>query len=114
MIDTTLINRLHEMAKEAKKVKGFKARLRVKGRIIEKSVSKKGHIKLVIAKGEDEYTFHVLKTHKEKFALAKKLEVGRSITVEGISRFRGAICTKLKAAKSVGTGMQKKMNDYVS
>ena len=40
--------------------------------------------------------FIVIKTHKENFALAERLEVGSFVSVAGISKFRVIICTQLK------------------
>lgn len=87
----TLINRISELARKEKKVKEFKSRIRIKGKII-----KKGSIKLIVQKDDDKYNFVVIKTHKENYALAKKLEVGSFVSVVGISKFRAIICTQLK------------------
>lgn len=95
-IDRTLINRISELAKKEKKIKEFKSRIRVKGKIIKKGKTKKGSIKLIVQKGEDKYNFVVVKTHKENFALAERLEVGSFVSVVGISKFRAIICTQLK------------------
>ena len=95
-IDRTLINRISELARKEKKVKEFKNRVRVKGKIIKKGRTKKGSIKLIIQKADDKYNFVVIKTHKENFALAERLEVGSFVSVVGISKFRAIICTQLK------------------
>ncbi len=52
-IDRTLINTLSELARKERKVKEFKSRIRVKGKLIKKGKTKKGSIKLIIQKGED-------------------------------------------------------------
>ncbi len=96
MIDTRLIDTLTEMAKKEKKIKEFKKRLRVKGKIVKKGETKKGNIAITVRDKEDDFKFTVLKSHKESFALAKKLEVGRSVSVVGIPKFRMIICTKLR------------------
>src|SRR3989337_740624 len=90
-IDRTLINRISELARKEKKIKEFKSRVRVKGKII-----KKGSIKLIVQKADDKYNFVVIKTHKENYALAERLEVGSFVSVVGISKFRAIICTQLK------------------
>ena len=95
-IDKTLINTVSLLAKQEKKVKEFKRRVRVKGKIIKKGKTKKGSIKLIIQKAEDNYNFVVIKTHKENYALAERLEVGSFVSVVGISKFRAVICTQLK------------------
>ena len=95
-IDRTLINTLSKLASKEKKVKEFKSRLRVKGKIIKKGKTKKGSIKLIIQKGEDKYNFVVVKSHKENYAFAEKLKVGSFVSVVGIRKFRAVICTQLK------------------
>ena len=84
------------MAKQEKKIKAFKSRVRVKGKIIRKGKTKKGSIKLIIQKDDDKYNFIVIKTHKENYALAEKLAVGSFVSVVGINKFRAIICTQLK------------------
>lgn len=96
MIDTTLINTLKTLAQKEKKIKGFKSRIRIKGKLIKKGKTKKGSIKLIIQKDKDKYNFIVIKTHKKNFALAEKLKEGSFISIVGISRFRAIICTQLK------------------
>lgn len=95
-IDRTLINALSKLAQQEKKINEFKRRVRVKGKIIKKGKTKKGSIKLTVQEGEDKYNFVVIKTHKENYALAEKLEVGSFVSVAGISKFRAIICTQLK------------------
>ena len=113
MIDTTLIEKLGKMAAKEKKIKAFKSRLHVKGIVIAKSFSKKGHLNLKVKKGEDEYTFTILKTHKEKFAIADKLPINSSISIEGINRFRVIICTRMKVlTKAIDQSKQVSLNAY--
>lgn len=97
MIDTTLIEHLTVLANKEKKIKEYKRRLRIKGKVTSKGLTKNGNITLNIKKGENEYKFTVLKSHQERFALAEKLTTGKSVSVEGISKFRMIICTRLKA-----------------
>lgn len=107
MIDTTLIDKLTELAKKEKKLKEYKKRLRVKGRLVKKSLTKNKNIRLTIKKEDDMYKFIVLKSHKERFAIAEKLAVGKSVSIEGIPKFRMVICTKLKVLdKGIGEGRQ--------
>ena len=110
MIDTTLIETLGEMAKKEKQLKDYKRRLRVKGRLTKKSLTKSGNIKITIRKEEEDYSFIVLKSHKERFAIAKKLAVGKSVSAEGIPKFRMVICTKLKVLeKGILEGKQERL-----
>ena len=95
-IDRTLINTLSKLASQEKKVKAFKSRVRVKGKLIKKGKTKKGNIKLIVQKDDDKYNFIVIKTHKENFTLAEQLKVGSFVSVVGISKFRAIICTQLK------------------
>ena len=82
MIDTTLINKLTELANKEKKLKEYKRRLRIKGKITAKGTTKKGNITLNIKKDENEYKFTLLKSHKERFALAENLKVNSSVSAE--------------------------------
>jgi len=110
MIDTTLIDRLTVLANKEKKIKEFKRRLRIKGRVTEKGTTKKGNITLKVKRDENEYKFTVLKSHKERFALAEKLTAGRSVSLEGIPKFRMIICIRLKALeKGIQEGKQTKL-----
>lgn len=110
MIDKTLINTLTEMAKEEKKVNEFKKRLRVKGKVVAKGLTKKGNITITVKEKDDDFKFTILKSHKESFALAEKLEAGRSVSVMGIPKFRMIICTKLKVLdKGIDGSRQRKL-----
>ena len=113
MIDTTLIDRLTVLANKEKKIKEFKRRLRIKGKITEKGTTKKGNITLKVKKDDNEYKFTVLKSHKERFALAEKLKMNNSVSVEGISKFKMIICTRLKALeKGLTCGKENKLEGY--
>ena len=110
MIDTTLIDRLTVLANKEKKLKEYKRRLRIKGKITEKGTTKKGNITLKVKKDDNEYKFTVLKSHKERFALAEKLKLNNSISIEGIPKFRMIICTRLKALeKGIQEGKQTRL-----
>ena len=110
MIDTTLIDKLTEMANKEKKIKEFKKRLRVKGNVVTKGITKKGNITLTVRKGEDDLKFTVLKSHKESFALAEKLAVGKSVSAHGVPKFRMIICTSLKVLeKGIDESKQKRL-----
>ncbi len=110
MIDTTLIDSLTVLANKEKKIKEYKRRLRVKGKIIEKGTTKKSNITLKVKKDDNEYRFTVLKSHKDRFALAEKLKMNNSVTIEGIPKFRMIICTRLKALeKGIQEGKQTKL-----
>ncbi len=110
-IDKTLINTLSKLASQEKKIKAFKSRVRVKGKIIKKGKTKKGSIKLIVQKGEDRYNFVVIKTHKENFALAEKLEVGSYVSAVGINKFRAIICTQLKRIHKIDESKQTTLID---
>ena len=113
MIDTTLIDRLTILANKEKKIKEFKRRLRVKGRITETGTTKKGNITIKIKKDDHEYKFIVLKSHKDRFALAEKLKPSNGVSAEGIPQFRMIICTRLKALeKGLTSGKQNKLESY--
>ena len=105
-IDRTLLNTLSVLAKKEKKGKGFQRRVRVRGKVIKKGLTKKGNIRLVVQKDEDRYGFVVIKTHKVNFALAEKLSEGSLIYAEGINKFRAIICTRLKQISKVDESEQ--------
>ncbi len=97
MIDKTLINLVKQLADEERKIKEFKSRIRIKGTISAKGITKNGNIRLTVKKGDDEIKFIILKNHKEIFHLAERLSTGRSVSVVGIrKRLRMIICTQLK------------------
>ena len=113
MINTTLLDTLKVLVDQEKKVKEYKRRIRVKGRIIAKGKTKKGNITLKIEKEGEGCNFTVIKSHKERFALAEKLEIGKSASIEGIPKFRIIICTRLKAAdKGLAKGKQIKLEGF--
>lgn len=96
MIDTTLIDHLKILANKEKKIKEFKRRLRLRGKVTAKGTTKKGNLTITLKKDEQEYKFTVLKSHKERFALAERLHIGSSVSVAGIPKFKMIICTGLK------------------
>lgn len=111
MIDTRLIDTLSELVKKEKKTKEYKSRLRIKGKITEKAKTKKGNITLTITKDKEDFKFTILKSHKERFSIAEKLDIGKSVSVEGISKFKYVICTKLKLwDKGIDESKQMKLN----
>jgi len=113
MIDTTLLDTLKVLVDKEKKVKEYKRRIRVKGRIIAKGKTKKGNITLKIEKEGEDYNFTVIKSHKERYALAEKLQIGRSVSIEGIPKFRMTICTRLKAVdRGLMKGKQIKLESF--
>jgi len=80
------------------------------GKVVAKGETKKGNITLTIRKGEDNFRFTVLKSHKESFALAEKMAVGKSVSVHGIPKFRMIICTRLKVLdKGIDESKQRKL-----
>ena len=111
MIDKTLINLVKRLADEERKIKEFKNRIRIKGRIAAKSLTKKGNIKISVKKEENEISFIILKSHKSTYFLAERLSLGRSVSVEGVrKKFRMIICTKLKVLdKGIDNSKQLKL-----
>lgn len=98
------------MARMEKKIKEFKKRLRLKGKVVAKGTTKKGNITLTVKRDEDELKFTVLKSHKESFALAERLSIGKSVSAHGIPKFRMIICTRLKVLdKGVDESKQRKL-----
>lgn len=114
MIDTTLIKTLEALAKEEKKIKEYKRRVRMRGKVVAKGVTKNGNISLKVEKEGENCSFTVLKSHRERFALAGKLEIGKSVSIAGIPRFRMVICTLLKPLEKVsGVERQEKLKNFL-
>jgi hypothetical protein len=112
MIDTRLINAAKELLAKERKIKGFKRRFRVKGRVTAKGLTKKGNITLTIQKDTEKYRFTVLKSHKERYAIAEKLEPGMAVSAVGIPRLRMIICTRLTLlGKGIDDTQQMKLTD---
>ncbi len=105
-IDKTLINTLSALARKEKKGKEFKRRVRVKGKVVKKGLTKKCNVRLVVQKGENKYSFVIIKSHKERYALAETLTNGSLVSIEGINKFRVVICTKLKKINRVDSSTQ--------
>jgi histidinol-phosphate/aromatic aminotransferase/cobyric acid decarboxylase-like protein len=101
-----------EMARKEKKVKEFKRRVRAKGKIVKKGLTKNGNIKLIIKKADDKYNFIVIKTHKERFELAENLKVGDYVSAQGVNRFRAIICTQLKKIRKIDETKQIKLEEF--
>lgn len=79
--------------------------------VIAKGTTKNKNITLTI--DEDALKFTVLKSHKGRFALAEKLEVGKCISIEGIQKFRMIICTRLKVIdKGIDKNKQIKLSNF--
>jgi len=113
MIDTTLINKLEELCKQERKIKGFKNLLRVRGKIKNKSLTKKGNIKLKVKRGEDIFRLVVFQSHKERFKLAEKLVEGNNVSVIGIKKLGFVLCTKLKLLdKEIDESQQVKLGKF--
>ncbi len=107
-----LIETLKQMSRKEKKVKEFKRRLRIKGKVVKKSLTKKGNVRLTVQKDDDKHNFVVIKTHKENYALAGKLEVGSFVSAVGIRKFRAVICTQLKRIEGVDESQQKTLEGF--
>ena len=106
-IDKTLLNTLSALARKEKKGKEFQKRVRVRGKVVKKGLTKKGNIKLVVQKGEEKYRFVIIKSHKENYGLAEKLSEGSLVYCEGINKFRAIICTKLKQLHRIDDSEQR-------
>ena len=114
MIDTTLIDKLTELAKKEKKIKEYKRRLRIKGRVMATGKTKKDNITVTVERDKQEYKFIIPKSHKERYALVKKMPIGTSISIEGILKFRTVICTRLNILeKGLAGGRQEKLELFV-
>jgi len=107
-----LINKLKKLAKKEKKTNEFRRRLRIRGRIIRKSLTKNENIRITVWDNEAEMSFVVMKPNKEIYNLAKRLLIGTSIYIEGIRRFRVVICTRLKKIKIIDRSKQKTLKNY--
>ncbi|PIY59978.1 hypothetical protein COY95_04195, partial [Candidatus Woesearchaeota archaeon CG_4_10_14_0_8_um_filter_47_5] len=113
VIDTTLIDKLKILADKEKKVKEYRERFRIKGKVKALGKTKKDNLTLTVEKDREEYKFTVLKSHKKRFALANRLQRGNSVSVEGIPKFRYIICTRLKVLeKGLAEGKQGKLENY--
>jgi exonuclease VII large subunit len=100
------------MARKEKEIKEFKRRVRLKGTITDKKLTKNGNIKLTIKKEDNTLNFIIIKSHKERFALAQKLEEGNSVSIQGIPKFRAIICTQLKKIARIDASRQVKLENY--
>jgi len=105
-----LIEILKEMSKKEKKLKEYKRRIHAKGEIIEKKKTDNGNIKIKIQQGEDKFNFIVIKSHKERFELANKLQKGEYISITGIPKFRYLLSTRLKKIKKIDKSVQQKLD----
>ena len=76
-MDTRLQKIVGEMAKKEKNLKLYKSRRHVKGEVIKKSKTKSGNIKLRVLCENNKYTFIVIKSHKDRFALAEEYPIHR-------------------------------------
>jgi len=109
-MDYKLINIIGKMAVKEKQAKFYKSRPRIKGKIIEKSLTKKGNIRLIIGNNKNRMRFIILKKHKERFETAERLSVGSSVYAHGIKKLRMNICTKINPlAKGVDDSKQMRL-----
>jgi hypothetical protein len=113
MIDTTLIDTLTRLAEKENKVKEYRRRLRVKGEVSFKGMTKSGNLTLTVREKGEEYKYTILRSHKDRHALAEKIPLGRHVSIEGIPKFRYVICTRLKALdKGLAKGKQEKLEAF--
>ena len=111
-MDKTLINTLKKLASKEKNIKEFKKRLRIKGRVSKKELTKKGNIKLSVQYKEDKYPIIILKSHKETYALAEKVSVGTPVSVQAIPQFRMNICTQIKMIQKYDESTQSDLSQF--
>ena len=110
---TPLLEVLKEIAERERQLNQYKSRVRVKGKIVRKEMTKNGNISLTIGRNKASFKFIVLKSHKERFAFAQKLAIGRSVSVIGINKLKMNICTRLlPVEKGISDGKQRKLEEY--
>lgn len=112
-MESELVKIVKSMAKKEKRLKEFKRRARIRGKIVKKSLTKNGNIRLRIKSGNDKFNFIVVKTHKGSYALAESLPVGSSVYAQGINRFRTIICTKLKQIRKIDEDRQSELKTFL-
>ena len=111
--DRTLINRLEKLCAEEKKSKEFKKKLRIRGKVQEKSLTKNKNIRLKIKRGENIFGIVVLKSHKENFKLAENMVVNSSVYAEGIPKLGFILCTKLNLlTREIDESEQVKLGEF--
>jgi len=113
MTSNPLIEVMESLLAKEKRAEPFKRRLRVRGKIIAKGMTKNNNISLTVENGKDEYRFTILKSHKERYALAEKIRQGQSVSIDGIPKFRWIMCTRLKILeKGIAQGRQEKLEAF--
>ena len=65
-------------------------------------------------KGENEFRLIIPKTHKERFALARKLPLNSNVSVEGIKSKFMIICAKIKAVEAIDNSKQINLDGFNS
>ena len=105
-MDTRLQKIVGEMAKKEKNLKLYKSRRHVKGEVIKKSKTKSGNIKLRVLCENNKYTFIIIKSHKDRFALAERLKKGDFVSICGYPKFRWVLCTRLSQIKNLDKSSQ--------
>ena len=108
----TFRKRLSEMVKKERKIKEYKSRLRFKGRLVEKSKTRKGNIRLIVKNRDDQVSVVVVKSHKERFTLASELDINDAVSVVAINKFRSAICTSLKRIENFDDSLQMRLDAF--
>jgi len=104
---------MEKLCAEQQKSKEFKKKLRIRGKLQEKSLTKKGNIKLKITKGENVFRIVVLQSHKEKFKLAENLLVNSSVYAEGLPKLGFILCTKLNLlTREIDESEQVKLGEF--
>lgn len=98
-----------------KKAEPFKRRLRLKGKVTAKGMTKNNNISLTVEKNKEEHKFTILRSHKERYAIAERTRVGQSVSIDGIPKPRWIICTRLKILeKGIAKGRQEKLDGFLS
>jgi len=111
-MENPLLKLVKEMAAKEKKLKEYRGRHHLKGELLEKTLTDKKNIKLKIQEKDGTSTLIVLKSHKERYALAALLSAGAYVSATGIPKFRYLLCTRLKRIKTPEPGTQTDLGSF--
>ncbi len=114
MTNAKLLEALEDIADKERRIREYKRRLRIKGKVTATGKTKRDNITLTVEKDKEEYKFTILQSNKERYALAQKINIGTGISIEGIPTFRTVICTRLKILeKGLAQGKQEKLELFI-
>ncbi len=115
MTASPLMDVLETLLAKEKKTKEFRKRLRLRGKVTAKAMTKSNNISLTVEKDKEEYKFTILRSHKERYSLAEKIRTGQSVSIDGIPKFKWIICTRLKILeKGIAEGRQEKLAGFLN